>query len=387
MKTISKLIAILLATATLTAQSEISRTIDSFDGRIFVTSKIRSNDDIEHNYTGDALVSSTFTSYSIRGDFNELEFYKVRTAQQATYYMLRVHGNSSEYYSSVNSTATLNVDGTFINLVNRWDTSSIRRYYIEMDNVIPYLTDGNPHSISLRLSTGGRTYTVKIDDRIKKEWLQVIEANFDDGNLGHVRPIGGSNYIVGKTATGWVADPHSRDTKPMIHVYRGSSPLFAIQASSDRCREMGIKAGTYDYVTTKQYACDLLGPEIIGKWRKWVYNFDLESINGASTDPIRIIAINSKPGKPATELHSQKMILKDDIECVYNWAEKALSSIIPEKKTTINEGVYKVRRYSNGLMFATVFGSGDFSFQLPGGQLTASDNLGTFLPTALAAGC
>ena len=81
------------------------------------------------------------------------------------------------------------------------------------------------------------------------------------------------------------------------------------------------------------------------------------------------------------------MILKDDIECVYNWAEKALSSIIPEKKTTINEGVYKVRRYSNGLMFATVFGSGDFSFQLPGGQLTASDNLGTFLPTALAAGC
>lgn len=347
----------------LSANAEIKRVADSFDGSIILESNIYSS--------SNRIGLDGYNSSDITGPFS-YSFYQKRTASGNHYNMLYVSLSNTRYtYFGYDSQGSIKVDETIIPLT-RLPFESISYIYLDMTPVLNYLRNGMNHDMTLRISGSKGTFTAKIDEAVKKEWMRVAEMNINDEYLLGARPFGSSIYTVGKTITGWATDPKNLMHKPVLHVYRGNNPIAAISANIEDC-----KTGR---------ACAALPQKTT--WRKYVYEFNLENVSGPSPDPIRLIAINSNPAHPPEEIASAPMVLRDDIECVYNWAEKLLiGDIISEKKATIDEGVHRVRRYSNQTMMATVYGSGDFSFSIKGGPLTPAGNLSLLLKDAIADGC
>lgn len=219
-------------------------------------------------------------------------------------------------------------------------------------------------------------YNVIPDESTIKIWKQVLAGDPRDAATPTIRARSSSNLqVTGKHLIGWVADPYNDAHKSVVHVYRGQKLLFTVVADTEDCRAVA------------KHPCQAIGKEILVNWQKFVYAVDLERILGASGDRVFLYAISSKAGTPNTELFSGDLVLKDDIDCVYGWAEKVLPDLLPRGPKTVVEGNNRVRRYPNGSVLATAFALGDFSYKANGSDFIPSGKLQAFIPAAIAADC
>lgn len=163
--------------------------------------------------------------------------------------------------------------------------------------------------------------------------------------------------------------------RSVVHVYRGQKLLFTTVADTENC------------MAALKHPCQAIGKETLVNWQKNIYAVDLERITGASGDRVYLYAVSSVQGTPNTELLSADFVLKDDIDCVYGWAEKVLPDLLPRGPKTVVEGNNRVRRYSNGSVLATAFALGDFSYKANGSDFIPGGKLQSFIPAAIAADC
>ncbi|NUN59994.1 MAG: hypothetical protein HUU13_02620 [Burkholderiaceae bacterium] len=362
LKAIAAALAILSAAS---SNAAITRKVDTYDGSVILQSI---------TYEPSLTISlDGYNTSETHGQFDFYQFYKKRAANGALYTMLYIAIPNATYsYMGYDSQGSIKVDNSIIPLT-RLPFDSIKSIYLDMTPALTYLRNGMNHQLTIRVTGPRGTFTADLPESIKKEWIRLLETDINDEGLLAVKPIGSQIFTVGKSITGWAVDPKNDLHKPIIHVYRGNTAITAITANIEDCK------------TGK--ACSAL-TEQNKSWRNYVYQYNLEGITGASTEPIRLIALNSNPNHPAEVIASANMVLRDDIECIYNWAEEILlGDIISEKQTTRDEGVHRVRRYSNGSMLAAVYGSGDFSFSIKGGTHTPGGNISQFLGDAISQNC
>lgn len=273
---------------------------------------------------------------------------------------------------SVNSTIDFKYNSSIIPIPRTKFTS------FDMLNISAYFITGAIESAkptdSLQYRFGA--YTVTPDESTIKIWKQVLAGDPRDATTPTIRARSSNNLqVAGKHLMGWVADPYNDAHKSVVHVYRGQKLLFTVVADTEDCR------------AATKHPCQAVGKETLVNWQKFIYAVDLEKITGASGDRIFLYAISSKAGTPNTELFSGDFVLKDDIDCVYGWAEKVLPDLLPRGPKTVVEGNNRVRRYSNGSVLATAFALGDFSYKTNGGDFIPSGKLQSFIPAAIAADC
>lgn len=189
-------------------------------------------------------------------------------------------------------------------------------------------------------------------------------------------PYGNPPQLVGRKVTGWAHDPKAGwQYKQEIEIHRGGKFIKRINADITDCT---IRSGN---------ACSLL----VNKenlWRSGIYEFDLSDIRGASAEPIQVIAINTVSSHPHTLLGSLSLALEDDIECVYDWAEKVLDpQMFSERANTYTVGDFLARTYTSGYTVAALHGSGETFLQTQDGSIHFVGYMRDLIPAAVAQQC
>ena len=279
------------------------------------------------------------------------------------------------YYKSLAFTYSSNVvfkyNDRFIPL-GRTPFTSVSSLRAPADSVVSLIANYKKGD-QVQILFGG--LSVVVTEPTINEWRQLINASPSDASLGGIGPIGGEPVVMGGYLHGWAYDPKAPSYQPMLHIYRGSKIVGSVVANQGSC------------LVKDNVRCAELPVDALSKWKKYVYSFDLSGIREPSLESIKIYALNSVAGQQNSLIFEGSMIFKDDVDCVYDWAQKILPEILGGKYSSTIEGNARVRRYSTGSMLATTLGSGEWSFIVEGGPHTPGGKLIDLLPAALEGNC